>query len=159
MPVVVARSWTSCPTAWSPRLDDGGVNIVRFRNMPRDTAGHHYILLVLVLGMATGSQKFSSAARWPWRDKRPRCIYCRRPIFGTRHRYDLILNLHWGRTLAECGTWKAFWRGTPAAIAAANQAHLSSGPRDGPLYWHAFERRRALHEMLSELRVLMAFPP
>src|SRR5262245_7545654 len=35
--------------------------IVRFRNILRDTLDTSYILIVIVLGMATGTQKFASA--------------------------------------------------------------------------------------------------
>src|SRR5436189_6122693 len=35
--------------------------IVRFRNILRDTLDTSYVLIVIVLGMATGTQKFASA--------------------------------------------------------------------------------------------------
>src|SRR6266705_3085138 len=35
--------------------------IVRFRNILRDTFDTSYVLIVIVLGMATGTQKFASA--------------------------------------------------------------------------------------------------
>lgn len=76
--------------------------IVRFRNILRDTLDTSYILAALVLGMAAGSQKYASAIVG--------CIftilvfvYLRVTNFGARHRYDLILNLHWARPLPEIG--------------------------------------------------------
>src|SRR5215210_5225491 len=68
--------------------------IVRFRNILRDTLDTTYILIVLVVGMACGSMKFASALIG--------CgimslalIYLWYSSFGSRHRYDLIVNLHW----------------------------------------------------------------
>jgi hypothetical protein len=74
--------------------------IVRFRNILRDTLDTSYVLSVIVLGMACGTQKFATAivgcavvslvflALWY-------------TAFGSRHRYDLLLNLHWARPLAD----------------------------------------------------------
>jgi len=74
--------------------------IVRFRNILRDTLDTVYVLTVIVLGMACGSQKFTSAIVG--------CalitgtmIYLWLALFGSRHRYDLIVNLHWGRSLRD----------------------------------------------------------
>src|SRR5438477_11950846 len=74
--------------------------IVRFRNILRDTLDTTYILTVIVIGMATGSQKFASAILG--------CllmalalIYLWCTSFGSRHRYDLIVNMHWSRSIKE----------------------------------------------------------
>jgi hypothetical protein len=74
--------------------------IVRFRNILRDTLDTTYILSVIVLGMACGTQKFTTAV-----------VGCAVVVavlmalwytsFGSRHRYDLLLNLHWARPLGE----------------------------------------------------------
>ncbi len=68
--------------------------IVRFRNILRDTLDTTYVLICLVVGMAAGTQKFGSAVIG--------CavicvtmLYLWYSSFGTRRRYDLILNLHW----------------------------------------------------------------
>ncbi len=76
--------------------------IVRFRNILRDTMDTAHVLAVIVLGMACGTQKFSSALMGVILI----CsilAYLRFTGFGTRHRYDLVLNLHWGRPLEEMG--------------------------------------------------------
>src|SRR2546426_930640 len=74
--------------------------IVRFRNILRDTLDTTYILTVLVIGMAAGTQKFAtpivgcllvSVAM----------IYLWLTSFGSRHRYDVIVNLHWARSVKE----------------------------------------------------------
>lgn len=74
--------------------------IVRFRNILRDTLDTTYLLIGLVVGMAAGTQKFASAAIG--------CalfsvamLYLWYSCYGSRHRYDLIVNLHWERTLKE----------------------------------------------------------
>lgn len=74
--------------------------IVRFRNILRDTLDTTYILSALVIGMAAGTQKFSSAILG--------CalmsvalIYLWYSSFGTRHRYDIIVNLHWARSTKD----------------------------------------------------------
>lgn len=76
--------------------------IVRFRNILRDTLDTSYILTTIVLGMAAGTQKYATALVG--------CVfavllfaYLRLSDFGTRHRYDLILNLHWSRPMPELG--------------------------------------------------------
>jgi hypothetical protein len=74
--------------------------IVRFRNILRDTLDTTYILTVIVIGMASGSQKFASAIIG--------CVlmalallYLWYSSFGSRHRYDVIVNLHWSRSTKE----------------------------------------------------------
>jgi hypothetical protein len=74
--------------------------IVRFRNILRDTLDTAYVLSVIVVGMAAGTQKFTSAVLGVlvisavlW--------YLSYTRFGMRHRYDLVLNLHWARPIAE----------------------------------------------------------
>lgn len=66
--------------------------IVRFRNILRDTLDTAYVLAVIVLGMACGMQKFTTAVLG--------CgvlgailAYVWLTSFGRRHRYDLILHL------------------------------------------------------------------
>src|SRR5687767_7154147 len=74
--------------------------IVRFRNILRDTLDTVYVLSVLVIGLACGSQKFTTAVIG--------CaltsigmLYLWTTSFGSRHRYDVIVNLHWARPLTE----------------------------------------------------------
>lgn len=74
--------------------------IVRFRNILRDTLDTSYVLAVIVLGMACGTQKFSTAIVGTVVIS-GLMIYLWFTSFGSRHRYDLILNLHWSRRIAE----------------------------------------------------------
>src|SRR4051812_23363267 len=74
--------------------------MVRFRSILRDTLDTAYVLAVIVIGLACGTLKFSSAI-----------IGCLATIgimlyfwgtsFGTRHRYNLILNIQWIRPSQE----------------------------------------------------------
>src|SRR3954468_16338379 len=74
--------------------------IVRFRNMLRDTLDTTYILLVLAVGMAAGSQKFATAVSG-LAIMVLALLYLWATSFGSRHRYDVILNLHWSRPLGD----------------------------------------------------------
>src|SRR5438552_2915008 len=72
--------------------------IVRFRNILRDTLDTTYVLSVIVLGMASGTQKFATGLLG--------CVLVSAILlllwytaFGSRHRYDLILDLYWARPL------------------------------------------------------------
>ena len=76
--------------------------IVRFRNVLRDTLDTSFILSVIVIGMACGTLKFATAIAGCMMI----CLimfYIRLTSFGTRHRYDTILNLHWERPAPEAG--------------------------------------------------------
>ena len=74
--------------------------IVRFRNVLRDTMDTSYILSVIVVGMAAGTQKYSSAVIGTLLAATI-LIYLWYTSFGSRHRYDILLNLHWSRSPAE----------------------------------------------------------
>jgi hypothetical protein len=74
--------------------------IVRFRNILRDTLDTAYVLIVIVIGMATGTQKFASAILGVGLASMA-LLYLWWTSFGSRHRYDLIVNLHWSRSVKE----------------------------------------------------------
>ena len=66
--------------------------VVRFRNVLKDTRDTTFILWVMVLGMAVGTQRYSTAVIG--------CIfvsiifiYLRFVSFGVRHSYDVVLSL------------------------------------------------------------------
>src|SRR5262245_10609049 len=74
--------------------------MVRFRSILRDTLDTAYILAVIVIGLACGTLKFSSAVVG--------CLataaimfYFWATAFGSRQHYDWILNLHWDRPTNE----------------------------------------------------------
>ncbi len=74
--------------------------IVRFRNILRDTLDTTYILSSITMGMACGTKKYSTAILGTAMFSLL-MLYLHWSQFGARHRFDLILNLHWGRPLAE----------------------------------------------------------
>lgn len=74
--------------------------IVRFRNIVRDTLDTVYILSLIVIGMACGTQKFSTALIGTVIASSV-LIYIWFTSFGSRQRYDLILNLHWSESLKK----------------------------------------------------------
>lgn len=72
--------------------------VVRFRNVLKDTRDTTFILWVMVLGMAVGTNRFSTAVIG--------CIfvamifiYLRFVSFGMRHQYDVILSISYAGEL------------------------------------------------------------
>jgi len=74
--------------------------MVRFRSILRDTLDTAYVLAVIVIGLACGTFKFTSAVIGCLATAAI-MLYFRLSNFGARHRYDLILNVHWMRPLGE----------------------------------------------------------
>ncbi len=127
--------------------------IVRFRNMLRDTLDTTYILMVLVLGMASGSQKFATAliglAVMAFA-----LLYLWATSFGSRHRYDVILNMRWSRPFAElCEVERVIARHARRSHRASQRA--GEGDVGGDLsYWLLLRDPDRAGEMLSEVRAL-----
>lgn len=97
--------------------------IVRFRNVLRDTMDTTFILSVIAVGMACGTQKYATAVIG--------CLviiavvlYLHYTSFGSRHRYDIIINLHWARALSELNDLKeVFVRHSRKAQCASQRSH------------------------------------
>jgi hypothetical protein len=97
--------------------------IVRFRNILRDTLDTTYVLAVIVIGMASGTLKFSTALIG--------ClitisimVYLWATAFGSRQRYDMIVNLHWGRPAEELNDLKnLLHRHSLRTICASQRSH------------------------------------
>src|SRR6476660_6518271 len=68
--------------------------IVRFRNILRDTLDTSYVLAVLAVGMGCGTQRFSVAVIATVA-LMVVMFYLWYIAYGTRHRYDVIVNFHW----------------------------------------------------------------
>jgi hypothetical protein len=125
--------------------------IVRFRNILRDTLDTTYILTVLVIGMACGSQKFTTAVIG--------CalmsvgmLYLWTTSFGSRHRYDLIVNLHWARPLGELPELtRTLNRHSRRTMCASQRSH--EGYEGTDLSYRLLMRDpRRMEEMLTDLR-------
>jgi len=127
--------------------------IVRFRNILRDTLDTTYVLAVIVIGMACGTLKFATAVLG--------ClavcailIYLWYTAFGTRHRYDLIVNLHWSRPLSELEDLRhLLQRHSRKALCASQRSH--EGYEGTDLSYRLLMRDpERLDDFLTELRAM-----
>jgi hypothetical protein len=127
--------------------------IVRFRNILRDTLDTSYILSVIVVGMACGTLKFATAVVG--------CllislimIYLWFTAFGTRHRYDIIVNLHWSRPLSELTDLRSLLhRHSRKALCASQRSH--EGYEGTDLSYRLLMRDpERLEDLLMELRAM-----
>lgn len=125
--------------------------IVRFRNILRDTLDTTYILTSIVLGMASGSQKFTTALAG--------CallaatmLYLWYSLFGSRHRYDVIVNLHWARPLMDLpDLTRTLSRHSRRMICASQRSH--EGYEGTDLSYRILLRNPArVDDLVSELR-------
>jgi hypothetical protein len=125
--------------------------IVRFRNILRDTLDTTYVLTVIVIGMASGTFKFASAVVG--------CLlicsimlYLWFTSFGTRHRYDLIVNLHWARPASDLVELRgALTRHSRKTILASQRSH--EGYEGADLSYRLLLRDPdRMDELLAELR-------
>jgi hypothetical protein len=128
--------------------------IVRFRNMLRDTLDTTYILLVLVLGMAAGSEKFATAVSGLVVMVLA-LLYLWATSFGSRHRYDVILNLHWSRPLAEVAEVDHLLeRHARRSRRASQRASNDPGAGADLSYWLLLRDRARVGELLTEVQGL-----
>lgn len=125
--------------------------IVRFRNILRDTLDTTYVLTVLAIGMACGSQKFTTAVIG--------CalmalamLYLWTTSFGSRHRYDMIVNLHWARPLTDLADLtRTLTRHSRRTLCASQRSH--EGYEGTDLSYRLLMRDPGrMEEMLTELR-------
>jgi uncharacterized membrane protein YhiD involved in acid resistance len=126
--------------------------IVRFRNVLRDTMDTAYVLAVIVLGMACGTQKFTSAVIGVVLTVAV-LFYLRLTNFGSRHRYDLIVNLHWGRPISETAELnRLLQRHSLNAQCASQRSHEGEG---ADLSFRLLMRNpERFEELIKELRGL-----
>jgi hypothetical protein len=99
--------------------------IVRFRNILRDTLDTSYVLAAIVLGMACGTQKFSTAIIGAFVIIAV-MLYLWFTAFGSRHRFDLVLNLQWKRAVTELPALERLLRRHSFRAQCANQHFNSS---------------------------------
>lgn len=125
--------------------------IVRFRNILRDTLDTAYILTVIVCGMACGTQKYATAI-----------IGCALLVgilyflhlteYGVRHRYDLIVNLHWNRTLREIAPLQEVLHRHSRRTQCASQRSVEGVPGTDMSYRVLLRDPGRAEELISELR-------
>jgi hypothetical protein len=125
--------------------------IVRFRNILRDTLDTVYVLSSIVLGMACGSQKFTTALVG--------CallvvtmLYLWVSLFGNRHRYDLIVSLHWGLPITQLDELnQLLHRHSRRTLCASQRSH--EGYEGTDLSYRLLLRNpRGMELLISELR-------
>jgi hypothetical protein len=127
--------------------------IVRFRNILRDTMDTTYVLGVIVIGMACGTQKYTSAVVG--------CaltsailIYLWFTSFGSRHRYDLIVNLRWSRPLVEMAELNRLFTRHTLKTHCASQRTEPDVQASDLSYRLLLRDPNRVHDLLSELRSL-----
>lgn len=94
--------------------------IVRFRNILRDTLDTVYILSLIVVGMACGTQKYTTAIIGALIAGSV-LLFIWFTNFGARQRYDLILNLRWALPLSGLDELQAFFKRHALKIKLASQ--------------------------------------
>ncbi|MDG1892827.1 MAG: DUF4956 domain-containing protein [Verrucomicrobiota bacterium] len=127
--------------------------IVRFRNILRDTLDTTYILGVIVIGMACGTYKFLTATLG--------CLviaaillYVWLTGFGTRQRFDMILNLHWSRDMAQIAELDTLLgRYCLRSVCASQRSHQSQSGTDLS-YRLLLRNPDRMKDLLDELKSL-----
>jgi hypothetical protein len=127
--------------------------IVRFRNMLRDTLDTTYVLFVLVIGMATGSQKFTTAVVGLGLLSFA-LIYLWLTSFGSRHRYDLVLNLHWGRSLGDIQEMERLLERHARRRHRASQRSQVGDAGADLSYWLLLRDPNRVDDLLTEIRAV-----
>lgn len=125
--------------------------IVRFRNILRDTLDTTYVLSVIVVGMAAGTMKLATAVVG--------CglisvimLYLWFSSFGTRHRYDVIVNMHWERPAADMAELRTLLhRHSRKAQCASQRSHEGFDGTDLSYRLKLRDPDR-MDELLAELR-------
>jgi hypothetical protein len=126
--------------------------IVRFRNILRDTLDASYILMVIVLGMASGTMKFSTAVVGTL-FLCSLMIYLWMTGFGTRHRYDMILNFHWAGPQPERGRLEELLgRYSLKSVCASERKHEGYAGSDLS-YRLLLKNPQTMPNLLEELQV------
>ena len=125
--------------------------IVRFRNVLRDTLDTTYILASITVGMAAGTRKFSTAVIGVLMFAAVQ-LYLSWTQFGARHRYDLILNLHWARPLGELADLGALLERHARRTSVASQ-RSGQGYEGADLSYRLLLRDfQRVDELVSELK-------
>jgi hypothetical protein len=127
--------------------------MVRFRSVLRDTLDTTYVLATIVVGLACGTLKFTSAIVG--------ClailaimIYFWLTGFGTRQRYDLILNLQWIRPATDMPELIQLLNRHARSVFCASQ-RSSDGYQGMDLSYRLLLRDPARsHELMAELKAL-----
>ncbi|MCL5096236.1 MAG: DUF4956 domain-containing protein [Candidatus Omnitrophica bacterium] len=127
--------------------------IVRFRNILRDTLDTAYVLAVIVIGLACGTQKFATAVIG-CAGSAMVLLYIWYTNFGTRHRYNMIVNLHWTRPLSELCDLRQLLRRHSRKSICASQRAVDGGDGADLSYRLLLRDPERMADLLSELKSL-----
>jgi hypothetical protein len=126
--------------------------MVRFRSVLRDTLDTAYVLAVIVMGLACGTMKFTSAI-----------VGCAIVVgimfyfwatgFGTRQRYDLILNVQWARPAVELPELIRLLKRHSRSTQCASQ-RLSEGGGVDVSYRLLLRDPASIHLLMEEVKAL-----
>lgn len=125
--------------------------IVRFRNIVRDTLDTVYILSLIVIGMASGTQKFSTALIGTLIAALV-LTYLWFTSFGSRQRYDLIVNLHWNEAANDLTPLQNLLERHTLKVHLASQRSSHDGEGTDLSYRLLLRDPGRSDEMLNELR-------
>jgi len=124
--------------------------VVRFRNVLKDTRDTVFILWAISLGMAVGTHRFATGVLGC------ACValiflYLRMTMFGSRHRYDVVLSLHWTGGGSFGAALRSVLKRHSARVQLASQRGGSEGGVD--LSYRLLLRNPARsRELLTELQ-------
>jgi len=127
--------------------------IVRFRNMLRDTLDTAYVLAGIVLGMACGLQKFTSAVIGAL-VLGSILLYVWASAFGTRHKHDLILQLRRRPSADGEAPLQGVFRRHCLLVTPAGRHHAIGGGEQDHVYRLLLRDPSRVVELLEELRRL-----
>lgn len=127
--------------------------MVRFRSILRDTLDTAYVLAVIVIGLACGTLKFSSAI-----------IGCLATLslmfyfwltnFGSRNRYDLILNVQWVRSADEMGELRQLLQRHSRSFTCTSQRSCEGSPGYDLSYRMLLRDPARSQELIDQLNAL-----
>ena len=125
--------------------------IVRFRNILRDTLDTAYVLAVIVIGMACGTLKFTTAVLGTGVVSLI-LLYLHWTSFGSRHRYDVILNLRWSLPISQIKEVRSLLDLYALRVAEAGQ-RMRQTEEGMDLSWRLLMRDPStLHKLVAELQ-------
>lgn len=127
--------------------------IVRFRNILRDTLDTSYVLSVIVIGMGCGTQKFATATIGTLLIA-VILVYLWYSSFGSRHRYDLILNLRWARPAGEIADLNSLLSRHAMRIQLASQRASDTGAGADVSYRLLLRDPARSSELLADLQAV-----
>lgn len=127
--------------------------IVRFRNILRDTLDTCYILAAITIGMAAGTQRHATAVVGLL-ILAGILLYLRYAYFGSRHRYDLVLNLHWDRSLSDLDELVGLLRRHSKRTQCASQRAHDEGKGTDLSYRLLLRDPSRTEDLFNEVRAL-----